>query len=483
MTGRRRLLPSSRRATAAALCTVVSASLATGCGALPGTSRGSGDGPIVVMTWAPEGSSATDMSDMPAMAQAYARWVNDTGGIHGRELKVITCNERNDSVQAGRCAERAVAEGAVAVVGSYSQHARSFMAPLKVSGIPYIGGYGLSQEEFTSPVSYPVNGGLATLLAGNGRQLAAVCDRVSLVRPDTIAGDELPDLLDAGLAAGRRPPATDIRAPEDASDYTRHARRALDGVGAGGDSGGDTAAEQDRGTTRTSTGPTGATTTATTATADGPGATGTTDTDAPDIADAPRGSRSSCVTAALGRRTNTFFDSFRRLQKGGATVRIASVLGSVRQSLVDSAGGRNSPLEGAYATGWYPAADDPRWNEMNRVINRYAFQDDRIDPADPGAQTTWIAYTVLRSVLLSLDEDDIDGASVRRQLNRGHAVDTGGLTPPLRWGFNDKLAIDRYPRIVNANVTYQVVRNGRLVAVREGFVDVGDTLADYSRRT
>ncbi|MFH8368596.1 ABC transporter substrate-binding protein [Streptomyces sp. NPDC018031] len=439
MTGTRRPSPRFLRTSAVALCSVVSASLMTGCGSIPGTSGGPGNDPITVMTWAPEGTNATNMPGMPAMAQAYARWVNDTGGIHGRRLRVITCNEQNDYVRAGHCAQRAVDEGAVAVVGSYSQHARAFMAPLEVAGIPYIGGYGLSQEEFTSPVSFPVNGGQAALLAGNGRQLAAVCDRVSLVRPDTIAGDELPDLLDAGLAAGKRRPATDVRAPEDASDYTRQAQHALDGVS--GSQGPDTVAA----------------------------GTGVSDR--------------SCVTAALGKRTNTFFDSFRRLRKDNPKVRIASILGSVRQSLVDSTGGKRSALEGAYATGWYPAADDPRWQEMNRVINRYAFEDERIDPADPGSQTTWIAYTVLRSVLLSLDRDDVGIASVRRQLNRGPAVDTGGLTPALRWRFSDKLAVHHYPRIVNANVTYQVVRNGRLVAVRDGFVDVSETLADFSRRS
>ncbi|KUJ69865.1 hypothetical protein ACZ90_08745 [Streptomyces albus subsp. albus] len=446
MTGRRRHSARSIRATVtalctAAVCTAVSAALLSGCGSLPGGSSGSGHQPIVVMTWAPEGTNATNMPGMPAMAQAYARWVNDTGGIHGRPLKVLTCNEQNDTVQAGRCARRAADAGAVAVVGSYSQYGRSFIAPLEVAGIPYIGGYGLTEDEFTSPFSYPVNGGQAALLAGNGRQLAAVCDRVSLVRPDTIAGDELPALLNAGLAAGKRRPAADVRAPEDATDYTRQARGALAGVGA------------------RSTGTPGT---------PGYGASPTT---------GPR----SCVTAALGKRTNTFFDSFRRVQQDAPAVRIASVLGSVRQSLVDSTGGKASALEGAYATGWYPAADDPSWHTMQRVINRYAFQDDRIDAADPGAQTTWIAYTVLRSVLLSLDKGDIGARDIRRALDQGHSVDTGGLTPPLRWGFDDKLAVERYPRIVNADVTYQVVHNGRLVAVRKGFVDVRDTLERHVR--
>ncbi|WAP56650.1 ABC transporter substrate-binding protein [Streptomyces sp. S465] len=432
MTGRRR--PSSRpiRAAVAALSTAVGASLLTGCGAvLPNEAD---DAPITVMTWAPQGTKATNMPGMPAMAQAFARWVNDTGGIHGRELHVVTCNEHNDAVQAARCAQRAQEEKAVAVVGSYSQFGRAFISPLEVAGIPYIGGYGLTQEEFDSPYSYPVNGGQAALLAGNGRQLASRCEHVALVRPDTIAGDELPQLLSTGLKAGGRDAAQDVRAPEDAGDYSKQATSALERVGA--DSALGTAAQG--------------------ATLD-----------------------SSCVTAALGNRTGTFFDSFRRVQDDHPKVRIASILGSVRQSLVDSTGGSSSPLEGTYATGWYPAADDARWNPMKKVINKYAFDDNRIDPNDPGTQTTWIGYTVLRSVLMSLNANDISARTVRNALDDGHAVDTGGLTPTLRWGYDDTLHVPNYSRIVNAHVTYQVVRNGRLVAVRKGFVDMARTLEGY----
>jgi hypothetical protein len=161
------------------------------------------------MTWAPEDTKATNKPGMPAMALAYARWINSKGGINGRKLKVLTCNDHNDTVSAANCARRAVDENVVAVVGSYSQHARSFFSPLEAAGIPYLGGYGVTDDEFTSPLSYPVNGGQPALLAGLGQQLARNCGPVTLVRPDTIAGDELPVLLDSGLSAGgTRPPST-----------------------------------------------------------------------------------------------------------------------------------------------------------------------------------------------------------------------------------------------------------------------------------
>ena len=56
-------------------------------------------------------------------------------------------------------------------------------------------------------------------------------------------------------------------------------------------------------------------------------------------------------------------------------------------------------------------------------------------------------------------------------------MDTGGLTPPLRWRYEDMLGVPGFSRIVNGDVTFQVVRKGRLVAEKKGFVDVAHTLS------
>ncbi|UKL01995.1 ABC transporter substrate-binding protein [Streptomyces sp. NBU3104] len=418
MTGRR-----SRRSPARlALLTALTAALTAGCGLLPAGAQGGGREPVTVMTWAPERTGATDKPGMPAMAEAIARWVNASGGVDGHELKVLTCDDGNDSEDAAACARRAVREDVVAVVGSYSQHGRSFLSPLEAADIPYIGGYGVTGEEFTSPLSYPVNGGQAALLAGNGRQLGEECGRVFLVRPDTVAGDALPGLLDAGLAGAGAGAAVDVPAPESAREYTAQAARVL------------------------SAGPSGS-------------------------------AKPDCVTAVLGDRTDTFFDTFRRARAAeGRDVRIASVLGGVDQSLVDRTGGARGPYEGAYVTGWYPVASDDRWAPMRRVIRDHAFDDNRIDPADAGVQTTWIAYEVLRRAVAEVDADRVTARAVHRVLDDGLSVETGGLTPELRWRFEDLLAARDHPRLVNAEVTFQTVRSGRLTATGSGPHDLTGTL-------
>jgi ABC-type branched-subunit amino acid transport system substrate-binding protein len=358
---------------------------------------------------------------MPAFARAYARWVNANGGLAGRKLTVLTCNDHNNTVNAAKCARRAVKENAVAVVGSYSQHSESFFPHLEGAGIPYIGGYGVTNAEFTSPLSYPVNGGQPTLLAGLGKELAASCGPVALVRPDTIAGDALPAMLNAGLTAGDHRTAADQRAAEDATEYSAQAEAALERA--------------------------------------------TSDTD-----------EKGCVVPALGDRTGTFLDSFRRAREDYPSVSTATVLGSVDQTVINSTGGASSPFEGAYVTGWYPAASDSRWDAMKKVISEQAFTDTRIDPADTGVQTTWIAYTVFREVVESLGDEEVTANSVRGALDDGLKISTDGLTPTLRWEFTDKLASIGFPRLVNANVTLQTVKQGRLVAAKKEFIDVTKTL-------
>ncbi|MEV7617986.1 ABC transporter substrate-binding protein [Streptomyces sp. NPDC089799] len=407
MTNKRRTLPAR-----SLLSVVMGASLVAGCGVLPGNTGGSGE-TLTVMTWAPEDSKATNMPGMPAMARAYEQWINSKGGINGHKLRVVTCDEHNTASGAADCARRAVAEKAVAVVGSYSQHGRAFMTPLETAGIPYIGGYGVSQEEFQSVLSYPVNGGQPALLAGAGHQLAqSACRQVALVRPDTLAGDSLPILLNAGLKAQKPDEATDIRAAEDSADYGVQAREALDHASAGKEKG--------------------------------------------------------CVTAALGERTETFFDSFRRLDEKTDKKRrpqISSVQGSVSQGLVDRTGGTDSPFEGAYVTSWYPVATDPLWAPMRKVIDEHAFGDDDVDPADVGTQTTWIAYTVFTEAVRRIGaEKKVTARRIANVLDTSDGVATAGLTPDLRWRFQDMRAVRGYPRLINGRVTFQVVQAGRLVA-------------------
>jgi hypothetical protein len=117
---------------------------------------------------------------------------------------------------------------------------------------------------------------------------------------------------------------------------------------------------------------------------------------------------------------------------------------------------------------------------MKQAVAKYAFGDDSIDTDDPGAQTTWIAYTVLNEVVGSMGGQNIDATTLKQALDNAHGISTGGLTPALGWRDQDLASVPDHPRLANGKVTYQVVTDGRLVAARKGFVDVTRTLEKAS---
>lgn len=168
-----------------------------------------------------------------------------------------------------------------------------------------------------------------------------------------------------------------------------------------------------------------------------------------------------CVTAVLGERTETFFDAFRRTDAQRKKPQISSVLGSVSQSLVDRTGGKESPFEGAYLTSWYPVSADPLWEPMRKVVSEFAFGDDSVDPDDSGAQTTWIAYTVLSEILKRFASDaPVTGRTVKRALNESQPVNTGGLTPALSWRYQDMRAVAGFPASSTARSPSRSCRPG-----------------------
>ncbi|MEU9128318.1 ABC transporter substrate-binding protein [Kitasatospora sp. NPDC048540] len=411
-----------RRRTAgvlAATATLLPALLATSaCGGPADAAATAGHSEPTVMTWAPSGTGSTDRPGMTALAEAIGRELNAKGGLDGRKLRVLTCNEQNTADGAAACAQQAIDAHVVAVIGSYSQYGSDFMPALERAGIPYLGGYGLSSPEFTSPLSYPVAGGSPALVAGSGRQLVeAGCKTVALIRPDTRAGDTLVNYLSGALKPANVK-LTDVPAPEKSNNYTDYARRAI------GD--------------------------------DRPG---------------------NCVISALGSEpTSNLLDPYRRLAP--KHTQLASVIGSFQQSVVDSTGGDSGPLHGAYATGWYPAEASPVWDALRATAHGYGTGDAMIDVSDPGVQTTWVAYEVFRQAAARADRSKpLTARALANVLDSGEPIDTGGATPPLSWGLTNMLPSADSPRLVNTSVTFQQVQGGRLVEQRQGFVDVRWVLA------
>ncbi|MDH6108413.1 ABC-type branched-subunit amino acid transport system substrate-binding protein [Kitasatospora sp. MAP12-15] len=361
-----------------------------------------------VMTWSPSGTGAFDRPGVTALAEVIGQSVNAKGGLNGHHLRVITCNEHNTVDGGTACVRQAVDAKVIAVIGSYSLNSDSLLPGLEEARIPYIGGYGLSAAEFSSPLSYPVAGGTPTLIAGNGRQLvAAGCRTIALVRPDTEAGDTLTGYLGSAL----RPDGVklvDVRVSEQSPDYADAARKAL------GD--------------------------------DQPG---------------------TCASDALApAQSAKLLDAYRKLAPQHTL--LGALIGSVPQSVVGSQGAAGGPLDNAYVAGWYPPTSSHAWDALRAMVGG----DNRIDPSDLAVQTTWVAYQVFLQATQHLQDagTPLTAKSLRDQLDSGDTLDTGGVTPPLSWGA--MLPSSDSPRLVNTWITYQQVKAGQLTEQQSGFLDM-----------
>ncbi|WP_405866903.1 MULTISPECIES: ABC transporter substrate-binding protein [unclassified Streptomyces] len=296
---------SRRSRTAAATCLAVTgALLAAGCG---GEASGSSaetsslkGTPVKVMVWAPENTQGSAQPGVRLTAQAYEKWINANGGIKGGPLKVLTCNEKNDPDEAEKCAQQAVAEKVVAVVGSYSLAGDRYMPILQKAGIPYIGGTGVSAAEFSNPLSFPVNGGTPVVFAAHGRQLVQEgCKKISGVRYDLAAAAIVSQFLTLGAVSAGGSAPKDLKVPVTATDL------------------------------------------------------------APQVAAATKGS--DCVSVILGTHSDLFVKSY---VQSGAKTKLGSVVGNLTPQLAASTGGSSSPLEGAAITGYFPPTSDAAWKDF-----------------------------------------------------------------------------------------------------------------------
>jgi len=90
-------------------------------------------------------------------ANLAAEYINDQGGINGRPVEVIVCDEQFDPAIAATCARDAVAEGVVSVVGSFTYFAESIVPVIAESDITWFGACcPISPSELTSPHSFNI---------------------------------------------------------------------------------------------------------------------------------------------------------------------------------------------------------------------------------------------------------------------------------------------------------------------------------------
>jgi len=113
--------------------------------------------PIVTETYADVNTEGPPFKNIEETARVYEEWVNAHGGIGGRPLQVNFCDGKGTSTGAAACAREAVADGVVAVVGSFSYSGDAVTPVLEKGGVALFGNCcTVSASELVAPISYPI---------------------------------------------------------------------------------------------------------------------------------------------------------------------------------------------------------------------------------------------------------------------------------------------------------------------------------------
>ncbi|MYH71767.1 MAG: ABC transporter substrate-binding protein, partial [Acidimicrobiia bacterium] len=157
--------------------------------------------------------------------------INAAGGVNGRPIELLICDDESNPNLSVECGRQAVDEGVVAVVGATSGFGNEYMGVLVDAGIPSIGNLSRSQLELTSPLSFPVGGGIATSLAAIGYGLGEYgATTVHAAIPATGNAAALAGLfLNAGLAPYGLGLKGQTGFPPDAADITPLVQATLEG--------------------------------------------------------------------------------------------------------------------------------------------------------------------------------------------------------------------------------------------------------------
>lgn len=197
----------------------------------PGAGETAGPAPLKVMFIGQitDTANATALPEAAAGVRAAVAGINARGGILGRPVELLVCDDKADGNEAAKCARRAVREGVVATLGNTSNFGNVILPVLAQAGIASIGHNPISAEDFNSPVAVPLQGGSPVAVAGAVRLLADLgARRIRMATVDSPAGALSEGFARAGLSGTRAELVGTTLIPVGAPDYASYAAALVD---------------------------------------------------------------------------------------------------------------------------------------------------------------------------------------------------------------------------------------------------------------
>ncbi|MET0952832.1 MAG: ABC transporter substrate-binding protein [Aeromicrobium sp.] len=197
------------------------------CGGSDSGSGSDSSGSIKIMQIAAYESQSTSLPFMKTAAQAAVDEVNAAGGIGGRKIELLTCNDKYDPNESLRCAQKAVQEDVVAVVGSLTGFGAQVLPILEQAKIPSIGADAITAYDAQSPMSFLLDAGVpgyAAMPAVAKKNLGAT--KIITMHIENPSAETNQDFFKEGSELAGTEIVDNITVPLDTIDYTQYVAKA-----------------------------------------------------------------------------------------------------------------------------------------------------------------------------------------------------------------------------------------------------------------
>lgn len=161
--------------------------------------------------------------------------INAAGGIDGRPIELLTCDDTGDPNVGVECVDSLIDDGVVSFVGNLNQSGAAANPIITEEGFATIGGFMLTAGDNGDPLFYTTDGG--NIVGGPGNYSACASlgsERVAIAFLDIPAAAIIPDLI-AGLVAPAWPDTQVVSSDPMALDLADFAPIAAKIIGAEAD--------------------------------------------------------------------------------------------------------------------------------------------------------------------------------------------------------------------------------------------------------
>lgn len=168
-------------------------------------------------------ANTTPRPEALAGARAAVERLNGGGGVNGRAILLLICDDKADANEAAKCARKAVRENVAATVGNNSNFGEAILAILERGNVASVGHLPITQADFSSPVAFPLQAGSAGMIAGAARLLSDQgVQRIELAAVDSPAGSIIETFAKAGVRGSGTKIGSLTLVPLDAPDYAAY---------------------------------------------------------------------------------------------------------------------------------------------------------------------------------------------------------------------------------------------------------------------